>query len=149
MAWSVARAWLAERPGAQNPRALERSVQGLALSVWLSRHWSAEQLLTARAEQAFFGRGLKGLDAAAWRYFGKPPEQLALHEVALLAGLPSAPSRFDPFCRPEQALRRRAWVLARLQALEWISEAEREAAQGQPLLPTPIGMEEVTCGRSP
>lgn len=134
MAWYVARQWMrAPRPGQEQPRMREWHLRGLALSVWLSRHWSAEELLTAYAEGAAFGRNLTGLDAAARRYFDKAPGQLALHEAALLAGLPQSPKRYDPFCHPERALQRRDVVLSRLQRLGWISDAELEEARKQPL----------------
>ncbi|QRN98335.1 transglycosylase domain-containing protein [Archangium violaceum] len=135
LAWLTARRWLASRPGREGERHLHRSFQALALTIWISRHWTAEELLTAYAEGASFGRDSIGLDAAARRYFGRELERLALHEVALLAGLPQSPSRYDPLLRPEAALRRRDFVLARLQSAGLISEARREEARKQPLLP--------------
>ncbi len=131
----LARRWMWERPQREGERRLHRMFQELALTIWLSRHWTAEEVLTAYAERAWFGEGLVGMDAAARRYFGKQPEQLALHEAALLAGLSQSPSRYDPLRRPEQARKRRDFVLGRLRTLKWISEAEWEAARGQPLLP--------------
>ncbi|EPX64448.1 Multimodular transpeptidase-transglycosylase [Cystobacter fuscus DSM 2262] len=125
--------WLASRPRSERERPLHRTFQTLVLTVWISRHWSAEELLTAYAESARFGQGLIGLDAAARRYFGQEPERLALHEVALLAGLPQSPSRYDPLRRPEAALRRRDFVLSRLLSAGLISEAQREEARMQPL----------------
>ena len=131
----MARGWMWERPRREGERRLHRTFQESALTIWLSRHWTAEEVLTAYAERASFGEGLVGMEAAARRYFGKPAEQLALHEAALLAGLPQSPSRYDPLRRPEQARKRRDFVLGRLRALNWITEAEWEAARGQPLLP--------------
>jgi membrane peptidoglycan carboxypeptidase len=128
--------WLASRPLREGERpegTLHRTFQALALTVWISRHWSAEELLTAYAERAPFGRGLIGLDAAARRYFGVEPERLSLHEAALLAGLPQAPSRYDPRSHPEAALRRRDFVLSRLLSAGLISEAQREEARMRPL----------------
>lgn len=132
LASMVAGRWLASRP--RGERALHSSLHRLVLSIWISRHWTAEELLTAYAEGASCGKGLMGLDAASRRYFDKEPEQLALHEVALLAGLPQAPSRYDPLRRPEAALKRREYVLSRLVDLGWISETQREEARIQPLL---------------
>ncbi|MFY0582830.1 transglycosylase domain-containing protein [Cystobacter fuscus] len=133
LASMTARQWLAFRPGREGVRPLHRIFQELALTVWISRHWSAEELLTAYAEGAPFGRGLIGLDAAARRYFGTEPERLALHEAALLAGLPQSPSRYDPRYHPEAALRRRDFVLTRLLSAGLISEAQREETRMQPL----------------
>lgn len=131
----VARRWVVERPQREGEQHLDRIFQELALTIWLSRHWTAEEVLTAYAEGAGFGKDIIGLDAAARRYFGKQPEQLALHEAALLAGLPPSPSRYDPFLRPEAALERREYVLGRLRASGLISEAQLEEAREQPLLP--------------
>ncbi|WP_157758172.1 transglycosylase domain-containing protein [Cystobacter fuscus] len=117
----------------EGERPLHRTFQALALTVWISRHWSAEELLTAYAQRAPFGRGLIGLEAAARSYFGVEPERLALHEAALLAGLPQSPSRYSPLVHPEAALRRRDFVLSRLQSAGLISEAQREDARKQPL----------------
>jgi transglycosylase-like protein len=135
MSWHVARQWLASRPEHERAPMRNWHFHGLALSVWISRHWTAEEVMTAYANGASFGRGLVGLDAAARKYFGKEPARLALHETALLAGMTDAPSRYDPLCRPETSLRRRNFVLERLRALGWISEAQREEARQQPLLP--------------
>jgi membrane peptidoglycan carboxypeptidase len=124
-----------EQPQREGERRLDRTFQEVALTLWISRHWTAEEVLTAHAEGARFGQGLIGLDAAAHRYFGKQPEQLALQETALLAGLPQSPSRYDPLRRPEAALKRREHVLGRLRASGLISEAQLEEARRQPLLP--------------
>jgi membrane peptidoglycan carboxypeptidase len=119
---------------------------GLALSVWVSRHWTAEEVMASYAENASFGGGLIGIDAAARWYFGEEPARLALHEAALLAALAQAPARNDPLCRPEAALERRDVVLSRLQALGWISEAQREEARRQPLLhPEVMERKRISC----
>lgn len=136
LAWMVAGRWLASRP--QGEPASHWSLHRLVLSIWISRHWTAEELLTAYAESASFGKGIIGLDAAARRYFDKEPEQLALHEVVLLAGLPQSPSRYDPICRPETALKRREYVLSRLHHLRGLSEPQLEEARKQPLLPAAL-----------
>ncbi|MFE8595564.1 transglycosylase domain-containing protein [Archangium violaceum] len=139
--WYVARQWMTSRPGHESTSMRNWHLRGLALCMWISRHWTVEELLTAYAEGSGFGRNIIGLDAAARRYFGKAPGQLALHEAALLAGLPQSPARYDPFCQPERALQRRNVVLSRLQGLGWISEAQGEEARKQPLPPAIIAEE--------
>ena len=134
MAEAVARQWLASRPEQPPPGGLRQGLQRLAVAIWLSRHWSVEELLTAYGEGAWFGGDLHGLDAAARGYFGKAPGQLALHEAALLAGLPQSPKRHDPVLHPEAARRRRNLVLSRLLALRWIAETQFLDARNQPLL---------------
>nr|QKW93735.1 multimodular transpeptidase-transglycosylase [Vitiosangium cumulatum] len=137
----VALRWLASRPEQERAPMLNWHLHGLALSIWISRHWTAEELMTAGAESARYGRDLIGLDAAARRYFGKEPARLALHEAALLGAVAQSPARSDPVCRPERAFRRRDFVLSRLRAREWISEAQLEEARKQPLLPLEIARE--------
>ncbi|PTL83178.1 transglycosylase domain-containing protein [Vitiosangium sp. GDMCC 1.1324] len=134
----VALRWLASRPEQERTPMLNWHFHGLALSIWISRHWTAEELMSAGAEGARFGRNLIGLDAAARRYFDKEPVQLALHEAAFLAALAQSPARSNPVCRPETALRRRDFVLSHLRALGWISDAQLEDARKQPLLPPEI-----------
>ncbi len=146
VSWLVARPWLASRPPQERTPMLNWHFHGLALSVWVSRHWTAEEVMASYAENASFGGGLIGIDAAARWYFGEEPARLALHEAALLAALAQAPARNDPLCRPEAALERRDVVLSRLQALGWISEAQREEARRQPLLhPEVMERKRISC----
>lgn len=145
MSSHVAGRWLASRAGGEHEPHLRRSLRTVALSIWISRHWSAEELLASYADGVSFGPGLTGLDAAARAYFGKEAGQLALHEAALLAGVVRSPTRYHPLCRPENALRVRDFSLSRLHALGWISEAQREDAQRQPLLPLEVAARRGPC----
>jgi penicillin-binding protein 1A len=92
-------------------RAVRRKVKEACLAVKLARHWSKRQILTAYLNQVYYGNHAYGIEAAAETYFSRPASRLALEQAALLAGLPRAPSLFDPFHRPADALRRRDVVL--------------------------------------
>lgn len=82
----------------------------------LETRWSKDQILTAYLNRLDYGSHRQGCAAAARHFFDKPLADLSLAEAALLAGLPQAPSRLNPFRNPEAALTRRNWILDRLQS---------------------------------
>jgi hypothetical protein len=131
MASFAARAWLAERLA---PRTgLRWQLQLGATTVWMSRNLSAEDTTATWIAGAWFGRGARGIEAAANAYFGKGAGALDLHELALLVGLTQAPKRYDPDCSPEQALARRKFVLDRILEAQILSLAEHDEAVARPL----------------
>jgi penicillin-binding protein 1A len=79
------------------------------------------------------GQTAIGIQAAARTFFDKPATDLELHEAALLAGLPQAPSQYNPFNAPEAALRRRNQVLDKMAELRMVTPAEAAAAKDRPL----------------
>ena len=85
------------------------------------------------------GPTLYGAGAAACSYFGKPLGQLDLAQYALLAGLAQAPSAYDPRAHPQAALGRRAQVLEAMVSERYITRAEADAADTEPLLPASPG----------
>ena len=98
----------------------------LALTVWLSRHFTAAELAQARYDLAYFGRGAYGFEDAAARYFCKWPEELELHELALLVGNLQAPDRSAR--SHDYALNRRDFMLRHFAKRGLISEADAAAA---------------------
>lgn len=131
MASRAARVWLGGQPAP--PSGLRWQLAWGAATVWMSRNLSAEEMTSVWISGAWFGRGARGLEAAADAYFGKKAEALQLHELALLVGLTQAPSRFDPNCRPEDAQARRNYVLNRLLDAKVISAAEHGEAGAEQL----------------
>jgi penicillin-binding protein 1C len=95
----------------------------------LERAMTKEEILSQYLNRAPFGSNLVGIEAAAQVWFGHPASQLTLAEASLLAGLPQAPSRFRPDRNLPRALKRRAYVLDRMEALGMVTHAEREAAE--------------------
>ncbi|HEV2061473.1 MAG TPA: transglycosylase domain-containing protein [Solirubrobacteraceae bacterium] len=79
------------------------------------------------------GQTAVGIQAASRTFFDKPATELELHEAALLAGLPQAPSQYNPFNDPDAALRRRNQVLNKMAELRMISSAEAAQAKDRPL----------------
>jgi penicillin-binding protein 1A len=90
---------------------LGRKATEACLAIKLARKRSKAWILTAYMNQVYYGNHAYGIEAAAQTYFSKRANQLTLNESALLAGLPQAPSRFDPFHRPAEAIARRDEVL--------------------------------------
>jgi penicillin-binding protein 1A len=102
-------------------RTVKRKLKEACLAVKLSNSWSKQRILTAYMNQVYYGNHAYGIEAAAQTYFSKPAKKLTLREAALLAGLPQAPSVFDPFHRPATALDRRDEVLRALLSSRKIS----------------------------
>jgi penicillin-binding protein 1A len=92
-------------------RTLDRKIEEAVLAYQLEDRYSKEQILERYLNTVYFGKGAYGVDAAADTYFGLGPDELALDQAALLAGLIQAPSRFDPYAAPAAAAARRRLVL--------------------------------------
>ncbi len=92
-------------------RTLKRKLTEACLAIKLSQKWSKEKILTAYMNQVFYGNHAFGVEAAAETYFSRTAKHLTLEQAALLAGLPQAPSSYDPFRNPAAALERRNAVL--------------------------------------
>jgi penicillin-binding protein 1A len=88
-----------------------RKATEACLAIKLAREKSKTWILTAYMNQVFYGNHAYGIEAAAQTYFSKHAGSLTLPEAALLAGLPQAPTDYDPFHRPAQAIARRDEVL--------------------------------------
>jgi hypothetical protein len=127
-------------------RNLEHHLRLAAVAVWLSRHATEGELKQYLAQWTYFGRNAWGASDAARAFFERPIENLTLAEIALLAGLPQAPSGLDPTCHPERAEKRRAYVLARLRDLGLISRSAYETANAEPIKVLPKDM---PCDHSP
>ena len=92
-------------------RTFTRKLREACLAVKLADKWPKEKILTAYLNQIYYGSQAYGIEAASQTYFSKPAKKLTLAQAALLAGLPQAPSRYDPFANPSAARARRKEVL--------------------------------------
>jgi penicillin-binding protein 1A len=110
-------------------RTLKRKLVEACLAIKLSHSWSKDRILTAYLNQVFYGNHSYGVEAAAETYFSKQARDLTLVEAALLAGLPQAPSIYDPFRNPAAALARRNEVLNALLVNGDITSAEYQRAK--------------------
>jgi penicillin-binding protein 1A len=112
-------------------RTLERKVVEACLAVKLARAWPKDRILTAYLNDVYYGNHAYGIQAAAETYFSVPASRLTLAQSALLAGLPQAPSYYDPLHNPVAAIARRDEVLQALRRSGDISAARYTATVGE------------------
>jgi penicillin-binding protein 1A len=110
-------------------RTLKRKLKETCLAIKLSQRWSKNRILSEYMNQVYYGNHAYGIEAAAQTYFSERARQLGLGQAALLAGLPQAPSVYDPFHRPATALARRDQVLRAMLRYGYISRAEYRHAR--------------------
>jgi len=110
-----------------------RKVKEIMLSMKIESRLSKEQILELYLNKIYFGHHAYGIDAAAQVYYGKHVPELSLGETAMIAGLPKAPSSFNPVANPERALARRDYVLRRMLKLQFIDEDQYNAAIAEPV----------------
>lgn len=111
----------------------------VTLAVKLNLAYSKQQILDLYAEVAYYGHGYYGLEAASCGYFGRPAGNLTVVQGAMLAGVVNAPSVDDPVSDPGNARFRLEHVIARMQAVGYLSKAQAEQA-----LRAPLGLKENT-----
>ncbi|MDU7052758.1 MAG: biosynthetic peptidoglycan transglycosylase [Dialister sp.] len=105
-------------------RTLSRKIEELALAVRLEKNYTKDEILELYLNTIYFGHGAYGLKDAARIYFGKDVKDLNVSQCAMLAGLPQAPSVYDPITHPEEGLRRMAVVLTLMAQQEYISSED-------------------------
>ncbi|GIX30038.1 MAG: peptidoglycan glycosyltransferase [Porticoccaceae bacterium] len=109
-------------------RSFVRKFSEILLALRIERELSKEEILTLYANKIFLGHRAYGVEAAARVYYGVSARELSLDQMAMIAGLPKAPSRINPLSDPARATARRNWILERMWQLGYIDEARyREA----------------------
>lgn len=109
-------------------RTLSRKIEELALAVRLEKNYTKDEILELYLNTIYFGHGAYGIKDAARIYFGKDVKDLDLSQCAMLAGLPQAPSVYDPLIHPEEGGRRMVVVLTLMAQQEYISSDEAAKA---------------------
>ncbi|MGH3066097.1 MAG: PBP1A family penicillin-binding protein [Gaiellaceae bacterium] len=118
----------------RNERTFARKVREAALAWQLEERWNDKsRILTAYLNTIYFGNGAYGVQQAARAYFKKSARGLELHEAALLAGIPSDPSRYDPATNPRNAKARRKHVLQMMLGQGKITRSDFASANAAPL----------------
>jgi len=107
-----------------NERTYARKLSEVLLAYKIESNLSKDQILELYINQIYLGQRAYGFGAAAYVYYGRPLEQLGVAEMAMLAGLPKAPSRYNPVINPKRAALRQQYVLRRMHELKFISDAE-------------------------
>jgi len=109
-------------------KTITRKINEAILSYKIEAELSKEEILERYFNHVYFGHGYHGVKTAALGYFNKPLDALSLKEIAILVGLPKAPSSYDPTRHIDLSLGRANHVVSRLYSLGWISEAEYHKA---------------------
>jgi penicillin-binding protein 2A len=110
-----------------------RKFQEAILAAQIEHNFSKDEILEKYLNTIYFGDGQTGVQDAAQAYFGVPAKDLKLEQAALLAALPKAPSYYDPYVNPDQALERRNLVLDLMYKYGYITDEQRKDAQAKPL----------------
>jgi len=111
-----------------------RKLYEALLSFKIENNLSKDQIFELYINQIFLGQRAYGFAAAAQIYFGKQLKDISIAEAAMLAGLPKAPSAYNPIVNPNRARLRQHYVLRRMRELGHITEAQHEAALKEPLI---------------
>lgn len=120
-------------PHVSQQRTLERKLRETVLALKLTATFSKDEILAMYLNQTYYGGLAYGVEAAAQHFFGKPARELDLAECALLAGLPQAPSYYNPATNREAALARQGQVLNAMVSMSFITDNQAEAARTEPL----------------
>ncbi|MCC4833934.1 PBP1A family penicillin-binding protein [Shewanella sp. 10N.7] len=110
-----------------------RKTKEIFLALKIEKALTKEEILTLYLNRSFLGNRAYGVGAAAQVYYGKDLTQLTLPEMAMIAGLPQAPSAANPIRNPERAKTRRNWVLSRMLEKRNITESQYQEAINSPI----------------
>lgn len=114
-------------------RTYKRKIQEFFLALWLEQKFTKDEILTLYLNRVYFGAGAYGIEAASFRYFGKPARKLTLAESAVLAGLLKAPSHYSPDRNPSDAGARARLVLEEMLEAGFITRAAAKSAYAAPV----------------
>ncbi len=110
-----------------------RKLKEILLSFKIENSLSKDEILELYLNKIYLGQRAYGVGAAAQVYYGKPLAELALPQFAMIAGLPKAPSRFNPLADPERAVTRRNYVLRRMREVGFIDAGAFREARAAPV----------------
>src|SRR5437763_11637775 len=116
----------------------ERKIKEAFLAIELTRRYSKDKILQMYLNEIYYGNLAYGVEAAAQTYFSKHARDLTLPEAALIAGLPQAPSTYDPLKNPAAAKERQIYVLDQMARREFITPEQAEEAKQAKLNFTPL-----------
>ncbi len=108
-----------------------RKIYEMLLAFKMESVLTKDQILEVYMNQIFLGQRSYGFAAASETYFGKPLKDITIAEAAMLAGLPQAPSVYNPFSNPERAVKSQRLIIDRMLENNFITQAQREAAREQ------------------
>ena len=114
-------------------KTLTRKLYEMLLAFKIENNLGKDQILEIYVNQIYLGQRAYGFSAAAQIYYGKALKDVSIAEAAMLAGLPKAPSAYNPVANPKRAQLRQRYVLRRMNELNFIDEAQMKSAQTETL----------------
>jgi penicillin-binding protein 1A len=123
-------------------RSFSRKATEILLALQIERQLTKDEILELYVNKIYLGNRAYGIEAASQVYYGKSIRDASLAQMAMIAGLPKAPSRFNPLANPARSKERRDWILGRMYKLGKIDQSAYESAVAEPLnasyhVPTP------------
>ena len=122
-------------------KTVSRKLREVMLAWKIEASLPKDEILELYVNQIFLGQRAYGFAAASQTYFGKPLADVTVAEAAMLAGLPKAPSAYNPVTNPRRAKSRQMYVLRRMHELRYINDDELREAQNAPLTARPVTRE--------
>ena len=116
-----------------NERSFSRKINEILLALQIERELSKNEILELYVNKIYLGNRAYGVEAAAQVYYGRSIRDLSLAQLAMIAGLPKAPSRYNPLVNPQRSMERRDWILGRMYKLGAIDKARYDAALAEPI----------------
>jgi len=116
-----------------NERSFSRKINEILLALQIERSLTKDEILELYVNKIYLGNRAYGVEAAAQVYYGKSIKDLSLAQMAMIAGLPKAPSRYNPLANPARSLERRNWILERMLKLGFIDQPHFETAVKEPI----------------
>ena len=114
-------------------RSFSRKINEILLALQIERELSKDEILELYVNKIYLGNRAYGIEAASQVYYGKSIRDASLAQMAMIAGLPKAPSRFNPLANPARSKERRDWILGRMLKLGKIDKARYQSALNEPL----------------
>ncbi len=114
-------------------RTLKRKLTEIFLARKIEQNLTKEEILTLYVNKIFLGKNAYGIAAAGKIYYNKSLDELSLAQMAMISGLPKAPSKYNPVANPKRALERRNWILGRMLQLGYIQQNQYQAAIAEPI----------------
>lgn len=109
-------------------RSFSRKISEILLALQIERELSKNEILELYVNKIYLGHRAYGIEAASQVYYGQSIKDLSLAQLAMIAGLPKAPSAFNPLVNPTRSKERRDWILGRMQKLGYIDQQRYEQA---------------------
>ncbi len=113
-------------------RSFSRKINEILLALQIERELSKNEILELYVNKIYLGNRAYGIEAASQVYYGKPISELSTAQLATIAGLPKAPSAFNPLANPTRSLERRDWILGRMHRLGRLDETTYRQALAEP-----------------